>query len=449
MHAAHRTLVSAGALLLLGACTDPKPGPAPCVDDPVELPPLSYSTPRDGLADARSACVFQPGTTTQVTLGVDNDVVTAPSEIPIDHVVVIMLENRSFDHYLSKLEGDVDVATNETNPGAGGVPIERLHETSFEAKRDLDHEWEATHLQYDRGKLDGFVVTNDGSPDGRGTMNYYDENDLPLYYWLAKNFATSDRYFSSLLGPTWPNRYFFLAGTAAGRTTTPGEAARSVEIPEFLMPSIFTAMGDRAVLYSPNEIPLTRVMLPSLDIKTRTLDDFKSDASNGNLPGFSFVEPIFTGSKRADDHPPYDVRRAEAFVSCIVAAIGASKSWSRTVVLITWDEHGGYYDHVPPPRACEPDGLRPSSHLFDRLGFRVPLLIVSPYVRPGHVSHMIADHTSITRLVEHLFGLGALTVRDANAWPLLDAFDFSHMSVPDFPLDDLPDVGLSPAEYCP
>ena len=117
-------------------------------------------------------------------------------------------------------------------------------------------------------------------------------------------------------------------------------------------------------------------------------------------------------------------------------------------VVSEWDEHGGYYDHVPPPRACEPDNLRPTSHAFDRLGFRVPLLIVSPYAKPHYVSHMVADHTSVLRFVEHVFDLGALTKRDANAWPLLDAFDFSAPSTPQFSSDVLPDVGLKPEDYC-
>jgi len=122
----------------------------------------------------------------------------------------------------------------------------------------------------------------------------------------------------------------------------------------------------------------------------------------------------------------------------VVNAVTSSPAWPKTVMVLTYDEHGGFYDHVPPPSACEPDTSLPQGEpgqKFDRLGFRTPLLVISPFVKRGYVSHQTVDHTSITRLVEARFGLPAMTARDANAWPLLDLFDFDHpdLSIPTLP----------------
>ncbi|MFO0567751.1 MAG: alkaline phosphatase family protein [Polyangiaceae bacterium] len=419
-------VVCLGALAV-ACCPDDdlQDGPSPCLVDAGAYPEPDSDVPGDGLAEARHACAFGKGDKTSKTLGSGMaQTQRAPADIPIDKIVVVMLENRSFDHYLSELGPPWDVATTETNPDRFGFPVSRQHERTFVAGRDLNHEWEGTHLQYDTGLLDGFVRTN--PPDGRGTMNYYRECDIPLYYWLAREFGTSDRYFSSLLGPTWPNRYFFLAGTARGRTTTPSTdlLTLGIEIPELGVASILDQLGAEARVYSGRSPPaLTNVMLPGdIDLEFFSIGDFVADAKSGELPPFSFVEPKFDFE---DDHPPADIRNGQRFVRKIIEAISSTKTWPHVALFITYDEHGGYFDHVPPPSACEPDELRPATHAYDRLGFRVPLFVVSPYVKKGMVSHMIADHTSITRFVAHRFGLPALTKRDANAWPLLDLFDFS------------------------
>lgn len=426
-------LVCAG-VACLACCPDGdlKESPSPCLLEAGALPEPDSGTPADGLAASRKNCLFVKGDFTSKTIGTGSDETKLPGDsLPIENVVVLMMENRSFDHYLSELGPPWDVATNETNPDRLGNEVARLHETNYAIPKDPNHEWEGVHLQYNGGAMDGFVVTN--PPDGRRTMNYYDGNDLPLFYWLAHTFGSSDRYFSSLLGPTWPNRYFFLAATARGRTTTPEENVLGAEVPELGVDSILDQLGSDARIYSQLSFPLTNVMLPAdVDFPFSDIEAFEAAAKAGTLPAFSFVEPEF---HYEDDHPPADIRNGQRFVRRILEAIAEKNTWSKVVLFITYDEHGGFYDHVPPPAACVPDDMHPATHEFDRYGVRVPLFVISPYVKNGAVSHMVTDHTSITRFIAHRFGLPALTRRDANAWPLLDLFDFSKQSFPSFPSD--------------
>lgn len=418
-------------------------------------------------ADRRKCSVFGPGNTTVDSVGPD---VPHGSAIPFKHVVFLIQENRSFDHYLSELNtvggmSDVDVATEvNANPSGSGDPIplvHRYHETKpcDPNGMDLNHEWEAVHLQYDDGRLDGFVATND--PEGQRAMGYYGASDIPYYYWLAETFGVGDRHFSSLLGPTWPNRYFALAGTSAGCTYTPASSQQQAWCETYPKRNLFDLLADKHVsfgIYSGSGKPfcvagnclnpsLAAVMFQNVSnilFATSPIESFLTDAKANRLPQVAFLEPHFDHDS---EHPPHDIRRGEALVRQIVEAIGSRDDvWQSTVLFVTHDEHGGYYDHVVPPPACEPDDARPATYAFDRLGFRVPLFVVSAYNKPGYVSHFITDHTSILRFIENLFDLGALTRRDANAWPLLDRFDFGHMAFPSLPTSapppgDLPDAG--------
>ncbi len=152
---------------------------------------------------------------------------------------------------------------------------------------------------------------------------------------------------------------------------------------------------------------------------------------------------------RTDEHPPGDMQLGQAFVAKVVDAVMHSPQWAHTAIFITYDEHGGYYDHVPPPKACVPDDLAPKLEAkdppgaFDRFGFRVPLIVVSPYAKRHYVSHVVVGHTSILRFVEARFGLPAMTRRDANADPLYDLFDFAH---PDLSIPILPEAKVDAAE---
>jgi phospholipase C len=428
-----------------GCCDDPMHTVPPCepsdsgVRQSLDGGPKEIEEPAalpfDDFAETRGGCGFGPGATTVETIGPR---VQHGSTLPFDHILVLLMENRSFDHYFAKLNAhypDADVATEantsrDPSPiGDGGVDVPPFHETRC-CVDSPDHEWTPTHLQYNRGRMDGFIATNE--PEGEWVMGYYDESDIPYHYWLAKTFATSDRHFASLLGPTWPNRFFFFAATSWGRTFTPSTSdLRKVDWPAAGL-TIFDQLAERglssrvyyASAWPPLVLPMLGRGLPFGD-GAAPFSDFQADVLADALPAFAFIEPNFRGDGANDDHPPTNMQLGQAFVEQVVSILKSNtKVWNKSVLFITYDEHGGFYDHVPPPAACVPDEYRAADYAFDRLGIRVPLWVVSPFARRGYMSHFITDLTSITRFVQNRFDLGAMTARDANAWPLLDMFDF-------------------------
>ncbi len=400
-------------------------------------------------AEQRLECAFDRGSRAEETLGRE---VPVGRDIPIDHFIVLMLENRSFDHYFGAMPGVDGFPAGASNPDAQGAPVSPYHETEY-CIEDVAHSWSACHEQYGGGTNDGFVVTND--PGGARAMGYYDETDLPFYYDLYRTFAMSDRHFCSALSSTWTNRWYFTSATSFGRTfnqTLPdGFFAEHYGDEPYNIYTLLESAGlDWRLYYS--DVPWAIGGYPETMYDhlfnagnggpVRPLEDFYRDVEAGDLPEVTYLDPsYFAGVEQTDEHPPANPQFGQAFVAEVVDAVMRGPLWSRTALIVTYDEHGGYYDHVPPPSACVPDdfpardsdgSLRADG--FDRLGFRVPLLVVSPYARRGHVSHEVTDHTSILRLIEARFGLGALSRRDANAWPMTDMFDFEH---PDFSIPQL------------
>ncbi len=400
-------------LLPLVACSDP--------DEP--------AVPRDPEAEVRerrASCEFGRGDLPSQTLGEEIPIGDA---IPIDHFVLIMMENRSFDHYFGKMDGVDGIPDDFTNPDGEGEPVAPYHETRY-CIEDVAHSWNATHAQYNDGLNDGFVITNE--PNGERALGYYTGDDLPFYYDLYKRFAMSDRHFCSLLGPTWPNRMFYMAGTSFGLTrNVPSMPANHYDDrPHHIFHALEDAGVEWRLYYSdlPTPLGLFPSIAPRLNL-SRTIDRFLRDLEDGDLAPVTYIDPSYTaGVEQTDEHPPANPQFGQAFVKMIVEAVMQSEFWPRTAIIITYDEHGGFFDHVPPPPACPPDDIEPEDtpYRFDRLGFRVPLVVVSPYAKAGYVSHEVTDHTSIIRLVAARFGLPALTKRDANAWPLLDMFDFEN-----------------------
>src|SRR5579871_5930151 len=433
------------ATIAFAACSTNPIAPQP------DLGPRSSLTD-DQAAQARAACMFGPGTTPGLSLAQ-----TAPigPELPIDNIVVVMMENRSFDHVLGNLPAtgvsDVDVAAADAqNPDGNGNPVPRFHLGDY-CFDDTNHEWNGCLAEYDAGKNDGFVKANQGGfgdAVGKRAMGYYDQTDIPFLYALAGNYAINDRYFCSVLGPTFPNREYLYAATSFGYTYNALIMASK--------PTIFTAMSGAGVnwLGYAEKYPGSAIFVGNYSASLNNyerLDSFFSDAQAGMLPSVAFIDPNLTdanGPSRDDDHPPGDPQEGDVFLAKIVKAVTTSPQWPHLALFITFDEHGGLYDHVPPPSACAPDSMpplddkgNPAGGGFDRYGFRVPLIVVSPYARPKYVSHVVHDHTSITRFIEARFLLGALTKRDANAEPLYDLFDFSKPqlltppALPDAPLD--------------
>jgi phospholipase C len=402
----------------------------------------SYSGPRSTLDEAgalaaRQACMFKAGDPAGITVAKDAKL---GAEIPIDTIVVLMMENRSFDHLLSNLpsygQSDVEVASSSaSNPDSQGNAVPFHHETSY-CFADTDHEWDGSHVEFDNGKNDGFVIANEnqsgGGPDGSRAMGFYTEAEIPFLYGAANAFAIGDHYFCSVLGPTFVNREYLYAGTSFGYTYN--------QILAMPMNNIMEVLETKKIdwhVYS-ETLPGPAIFL---DTYSHYIGDnffpqsaFFSDAAAGTLPSLTFLDPNLRddGAIRDDFHPPGDLQLGDALLAKVTAAVTASPQWGHMALIITFDENGGLFDHVPPPKACPPDDTAPitqngksTPYGFDQYGFRVPLVVISPWAKPHYVSHNVYDHTSILRFIEARFELGALTGRDANADPLFDLFDFS------------------------
>ncbi len=403
----------------------------------------------------RSSCKFATGALAKDTVG------CAGRQIPIDHIVLIMQENRSFDHYFQKLpengQPDVDVAPpNTTNPAPDGTPIPFIHKTEY-CFDDTDHSWTASHTEWNNGKNDGFAIANaedaaQGTDQtGARAMGYYDQTDIPFYYKLANTFAISDNYHCSLLGPTWPNRMYFYAATSFGKVT-------NVPVPGDV-DNIFKAMNTAGVswrIYRTNLAPEGMFPVTLLSSTDHVVDigEFDKDAAAGTLPSVSFVDAEFSegGSGEVSEHPPADMQVGQLFVHDRMTALMHSPLWKSSAMFVTYDENGGLYDHVPPPRACAPDSTPPQKNAdlggFDRYGFRVPVFVISPYAKKHYVSHVLHDHTSILRFVEARFNLPAMTARDANADAMLDMFDFKNPEFMTPPSFDAPPVDEAKKTAC-
>jgi phospholipase C len=406
--------------------------------------------------------------------------------MPIDNIVVVMMENPSFDSYLGHLNKfanrtDIESAPDTaTNPGPEGGTVPWQHAAHL-CSLDTNHEWAGTHQEIDNGAMDGFVKTNEGwdvssLPSGNtdttlasGTraMWWYDETDIPFYYQLASTYAIADHYHCSVPGPTWPNRMYLYAATSFGETTNVFP-----DLTAYPWPSNDASVLDELekrhttwFVYSDGPPGAGTVYGPSGATRwgrtiIRSFKQFQSDAAAGTLPQVSFVDPDLGSEMNkgagTDEHPPGDIQSGELFVSQVVQAVQTSPQWAHTALFITHDEHGGFYDHVTPPKACAPDTKAPildpgdtTQGGFDLYGVRVLLVAVSPYAKKGYVGHTTYDHASITRFIEAKFKIPALTARDANATPPTDLFDFT--SPPAFatpPTLTAPTVDATALDYC-
>jgi phospholipase C len=369
----------------------------------------------------------------------------AGADQPIQHVLVLMQENRSFDSYLGRLHfmgqpASTPLRLTRHNPNPvkkNAKPIFVFHKKTYCEVADLDHSWNGSHAEYDRGRMDGFtkVNVNAKDPTGRRSMGFYTKKDLPFYYWLYTTFAMGDRYFASVLSQTFPNRFYLLAGTSFGHIRNDFPAAGD----QFSQKTVFNELDDAGITWRIyySQIPFAFEFAYVRDHAAGhvfPVQQYYTDAQAGNLPQVSFIDPIFVGHADVenDEHPPSDVQLGQSFVHDVIQALMQSPDWPSSALFLTYDEHGGFADHVPPPRAVKPDDIKPmlekgdDKASFDRYGFRVPAVVVSPYSKPHFVSHVVHDHTSILRFIELRFGLPALTRRDAAANPMLEFFDFTN-----------------------
>ncbi len=350
---------------------------------------------------------------------------------PIEHILVIMQENHSFDNYFGQLSrpqfygSNVDgQSPSHGNPDDKGGVVTIFHSPTL-CPSDPRHSWDALHGDWNGGKNDGFVKTS-----GPGTMAYYDERDLPFYYDLANTFAIGDRYFASTMTQTFPNRFYLMAATSFGHINN----ILPINKTQFSQPTIFDAMTAAGVSwkYYNDDTGYTALFQPMYKAnknKMAKIKDLTADLAAGTLPQVSFIDSGFEG---ADEHPDGNIQLGQAFVAARIQELISSSAWAHSVLFLTYDENGGFFDHVPPPLACLPDSIEPDLSAgitpghFDQLGFRVPFVAVSPYVKRHFVSHEVYDHTSVLKFIEKKFNLPALSARDANANGFDDLFDYAH-----------------------
>jgi phospholipase C len=413
-----------------------------------------------------------------------------------------MMENHSYDNYLGMLadrgEGlplGPDGRPRAVNFLPNGQAFHAHHMPSTkQVKNDPSQNWRAVHLQYADGRCDGFAAAVDQALPGADPavpMGYWTEDDLPFYYGLARTFPLCDRWFSSCLGPTFPNRRFLISGTAHGLIDDlPWDI---IDYPE--AGTIFDVLGNHGISWANYHNVkrshvlrrafggrgltaarrLTRIghLLPRMADRAvgnkcftadvyplslarsvrhlRTTQRFFADADAGTLPAVSIVDPDFNSYSEEN---PQDIAEGESFAAEVIHRVMHGRGWPHTLLIWCYDEHGGYYDHVPPPEAVAPDDVPARSYLMDlpgwvrtllrpvfgagfarleaidagpadytRYGFRVPAVIVSPYARPGYVCGKTLDHTSVLKLIELKWNLPPLTRRDAAADTPLDCLD--------------------------
>ena len=358
-----------------------------------------------------------------------------PSDAPFDTIVVLMMENRSFDHVLGWMPG-----ANGRQHGLRYADKEgSLHETWPLAPEwqgctfsDPDHSWQGTATQYAGGRCDGFLQT---APKGdRFPIGYYRRNDLPILSALAEGYTTFDNYFCSMQGPTWENRLYQLTGTT--QVDMPDGFPKSdADRPCNISTTIFdrlAAAGLHAAYYYHGE-PMTGLFRSKkYDGISYPIEQFWEDARSAKLANVVFVDPNYTDAAEDngtsnDYHPKGSVLVAEQFVARVHNALKDSPQWGRVVFVLNFDEHGGFFDHVTPP-ACQDDTVQTGAGPFPdlkRLGFRVPAIAMGPFAPRKIEKAGPYEHCSVLRMIEWRFGLEPMRLRDRTAKNLADALDFS------------------------
>ncbi len=402
------------------------------------LSALTLGCGGDGANSSEAAALAAEGPADEPSAGTDLTV-SAPFT-GIDAIVVLMMENRSFDHYLGALRSDatypdravVDgLRGSESNPDGSGRAIS-VFRTSNRTPKDPPHGWDASHAQWNGGKNDGFVKAHAGAGSEQSeVMGFHDRSGIPFYYALADRFTVCDRWFASVMGPTWPNRFYLHAGTSFGlKKNTPQWNGAVATVWDRMHDRGLTAKNYTAgpVAFHLGGFP-GRVLLGKNP--SARLSEFFADAKRGTLPPFSIIDPDFLSN---DDHPSHDINLGQALMASIVQALAKSPQWSRTLLVITYDEHGGFFDHVAPPTTMDD---RPE---FRQLGFRVPSLVIGPTVHSGRVCHTTFDHTSVLATLRTRYGITDLSKRMAAAADLGDCIDPAKIGKPSPPPTGLPKV---------
>jgi len=374
--------------------------------------------------------------------------VTAASQglANLKHIIFFAQENRGFDDYFGMLgqykaslglANDVDgLNLNAAIPNTQGQLVHPFHYQTV-CTENLSPSWNESHADVNGGLMDGFMrsstsVPSTIDPTGTRAMGYYTQADLPYYYELAARFATSDRWFSPVLSNTIPNRFYLFTATSWGN-------AFPVNPPSggFTQPTIFDHLDQAGVSWryyyqdGPSSALIQQFSTYRRDAaKVVPISNWATDVQNpSTLPSVIFIERA--GLSGLDEHPGANTQKGAANAANIINTFINSPSWPTSAFILTYDEGGGLYEHVLPGREVKPDNLAPVLRStdkpgdFNQTGFRVPLVVVSPWVKPSFVSHTTRDYTSILRLIEDTFNVAPLTLRDTNADNMMEFFDFS------------------------
>jgi phospholipase C len=413
----------------------------------------------------------------------------------INHVIILLQENRSFDHYFGHLadywsangysaEPFDGEPSDASNPGTDGSTVNAYHlattcvENPSPSWNESHGDWNHEDPTSSTAKLDGFVRTaaterspSTGLPynDSKGirVMGYYTDRELPYYYFMASNFGTSDRWFSPVMTRTQPNRMYLYAATSHGHvyplTPTSGQLTDKTIVEALQDAGIswkIYAHPDGNGCSKPsclwaqsyiNQFTYGNTILQKYPQNLAPISQYLSDVKNGTLPQVAFIEPASESS--LDEHPSDDdvapqlapnVESGSAYVASLVNGLMASPSWKDSAFFLSFDEAGGFYDHVAPQPAVSPDGIPPSDLVtspsldicapgngaggytcdFTLTGYRVPLIVISPYAKKHYVSHTVADYTAMLKFIETRFNLPSLTARDAAQMDMTEFFDF-------------------------
>jgi phospholipase C len=370
-----------------------------------------------------------------------------PDSSGIEHVVVVMMENRSFDHMLGWMPNANGRQSGLSYPDTNGVlqPTQRLNYYVGCSHPDPDHSYAGGRSEVNNGAMNGWLRT---STNDSFCIGYYEEADLPLFGTLARNFTTCSNYFASILSSTFPNRIF-------------QHAAQTDRLSNTLDISTLPTIWDRlqsaniSCKYYYSNVPFLALWGTKYLSISALHAQFLIDAALGDLPAVSFVDPwltILDDGLGNDDHPHADLRKGEIFLREIVTTLASSPKWKNTVLVINRDEWGGFFDHVAPPRIIAPNNI--DTDLVDGkalLGCRVPTLVVSPFTRGNaakpRICSLLFDHASVLKLIEWRWNLDPLTPRDASdeIANLALALNFS---TPDTSLPALPVIAEPPLEPC-
>jgi phospholipase C len=352
----------------------------------------------------------------------------SPRNLPVDTFVVLMMENRSFDHYLGWLpnaDGRQAGLAYVDEEGKRGTTRRWAPDFQGCDHPDPSHSWDGGRQQLNGGRMDGFLR---GRND-EFALSYYIKDDLPFISHAAEASTAYDRFFCSVLGPTFPNRYYMHAATAYGRKDN------TLPVDERGLPdtTIFAAMLAKGLTarYYFNDLPAAGLWgFAGLERSSR-VEEYYARAAAGTLPNLSFVDPVFGGTGpasvhgvRGDEHPHGDIRAGQAFMSDVAHAFMESPQWERGALFIVYDEWGGFFDHVRPPRVPDDRSSRDHAEDFGQMGMRIPAVVLSPYARRRYVDHGTYGFESILRMIEYKFGLAPLTRRDRYASNIARSFNW-------------------------